>query len=133
MEIDFSDQIKEKESKAVVEQDPCVQYSCAISNLLREKTADHNKDYQECKVKFDQLKKVFVKRYNRNPPIVFPNININVPNHLPNIKPIIKVGNNIGHNKKFKKIVIIKKIIVRKKILLSLYFSIASLFSFINS
>ena len=79
------------------------------------------------------LKKVFAKRYNRNPPSVFPNININVPNHLPNIKPIIKVGNNIGHNNKFKKMVIIKKIIVRKKILLSLYFSIASLFSFINS
>ncbi len=66
------------------------------------------------------LKKVFAKRYNKNPPIVLPNININVPNHLPKIKPIIKVGNNIGHNNKFKQIVIIKKIIVRKKILLSL-------------
>ena len=48
MEIDFSDQIKKKESEAVVEQDPCVQYSCAISNLLREKSADLNKDYPEC-------------------------------------------------------------------------------------
>jgi hypothetical protein len=69
MEIDFSDQIKKKESKAVVEQDPCVQYSCAISNLIREKTANHNKDYPECKVKFDQLKKVFVnaaRNYEKN-------------------------------------------------------------------
>ena len=69
MEIDFSDQIKKKESKAVVEQDPCVQYSCAISNLIRAKTANHNKDYPECKVKFDQLKKVFVnaaRNYEKN-------------------------------------------------------------------
>ena len=62
MEIDFSDQIKKKESKAVVEQDPCVQYSCAISNLLREKAANH-------KIKFDQLKNVFVnaaRNYEKN-------------------------------------------------------------------
>ena len=68
-EIDFSDQIKEKESKEVVEQDLCVQYSCAISNLLKEKTTGHNKDYPECKVKFDQLKKVFVnaaRNYEKN-------------------------------------------------------------------
>jgi hypothetical protein len=61
-EIDFSDQIKEKESKAVVEQDPCVQYSCAISNLLREKAANHE-------IKFDQLKNVFVnaaRNYEKN-------------------------------------------------------------------
>ena len=69
MEIDFSDQIKKKESEAVVEQDPCVQYSCAISNLLKEKAENHNKDYPECKVKFDQLKKVFVnaaRNYENN-------------------------------------------------------------------
>ena len=68
-EIDFSDQIKEKESKAVVEQDTCVQYSCAISNLLKEKATSHNKDYPECKVKFDQLKNVFVnaaRNYEKN-------------------------------------------------------------------
>ena len=62
MEIDFSDQIKKKESKAVVEQDLCVQYSCAISNLLREKAANH-------KIKFDQLKNVFVnaaRNYEKN-------------------------------------------------------------------
>ena len=73
------------------------------------------------------------KRYNKKPPIVFPNININVPSHLPKIKPIIKVGNNIGVNNKFKKIIMIKKIIVRKKILLSLYVRITSLFSLIKS
>ena len=68
-EIDFSDQIKEKESKEVVEQDTCVQYSCAISNLLKEKATSHNKDYPECKVKFDQLKNVFVnaaRNYEKN-------------------------------------------------------------------
>ena len=68
-EIDFSDQIKKKESEAVVEQDPCVQYSCAISNLLKEKATGHNKDYPECKVKFDQLKNVFVnaaRNYEKN-------------------------------------------------------------------
>ena len=68
-EIDFSDQIKKKESEAVVEQDPCVQYSCAISNLLKEKAENHNKDYPECKVKFDQLKNVFVnaaRNYEKN-------------------------------------------------------------------
>ena len=62
MEIDFSDQIKEKESEATVKQDPCVQYSCAISNLLREKAANH-------KIKFDQLKNVFVnaaRNYEKN-------------------------------------------------------------------
>ena len=62
MEIDFSDQIKKKESKAVVEQDLCVQYSCAISNLLRGKAANH-------KIKFDQLKNVFVnaaRNYEKN-------------------------------------------------------------------
>ena len=62
MEIDFSDQIKKKETKEVVEQDPCVQYSCAISNLLREKAANH-------KIKFDQLKNVFVnaaRNYEKN-------------------------------------------------------------------
>ena len=69
MEIDFSDQIKKKETKTTVERDPCVQYSCAISNLLREKAADHSKAYPECKVKFDQLKKVFVnaaRNYEKN-------------------------------------------------------------------
>ena len=69
MEIDFSDQIKKKESKTTVERDPCVQYSCAISNLLREKAADHSKAYPECKVKFDQLKNVFVnaaRNYEKN-------------------------------------------------------------------
>ena len=79
------------------------------------------------------LKKAFASWYNKSPPSVFPNISINVPSHLPKIKPIIKVGNSIGHNNKFNKIVIIKKIIVRKKILLSLYFIIISRFSFINS
>ena len=62
MEIDFSDQIKKKETKAVVEQDPCVQYSCAISNLLRKKAANHE-------IKFDQLKNVFVnaaRNYEKN-------------------------------------------------------------------
>ena len=36
------------------------------------------------------LKKVFARRYNRNPPRVFPNTSIKVPSHLPKIKPIIK-------------------------------------------
>ena len=79
------------------------------------------------------LKKALAKRYNKNPPIVFPKTNIDVPSHLPKINPIIKVGKSIGVNNKFKKIVTMKKEIVRKKILLFLYFVIKSLFSLINS
>ena len=85
------------------------------------------------KESINSLKKVLAKRYNKNPPTVFPNISIAVPNHFPKIKPIIKVGISIGVNNKFNTIVITKKIIVRMKMLLSLYFRIVSLFSFINS
>ena len=57
------------------------------------------------------LKKVFAKRYTKVHPSVFPKTRIAVPNHLPKIKPINKVGNNIGHNITFKNAQIRKKII----------------------
>ena len=62
----------------------------------------------------NSLKNVFAKKYNDKPPSVFPKTSIIAPNHLPKIKPIIKVGKNIGHNNRFKKTVIKKKIIVIK-------------------
>ena len=51
------------------------------------------------------LKKVFAKRYNKNPPIVLPNININVPNHLPKIKPPSKATGLPNPSKRIQKIV----------------------------
>ena len=81
----------------------------------------------------NSLKKVFAKRYNKTPPIVLPQTKIRVPSHLPKIKPITKVGRDMGHINTFNKIVIIKKIIVRKKMLFSLYFKIKPLFSLIKS
>ena len=79
------------------------------------------------------LKKVFARRYSKNPPSVFPNININVPNHLPKIKPPTKKIGDPKPKSKTQIIVPRKNKRLDKNILLLFIASRVSLLALINS